>query len=212
MKNYNASGALHSTWTNFLLIDALEDDEAVICCEDVKVAELYKEVYLNHFDAKEWFKNAKLKDGKHQHGWNTETMDKYVWDTGAYIKNLKTEKNTNNTFAYSIAKKDTKGASLGATYKGVDDEMHDMMEELLHSQINLGDSRNFKSAEELNDKFTKLLNCKAFIGTETSWSLLASRVEIPTMHLCQLWPHHALKRVTLDHARVYIDPLVDIVK
>ena len=212
MKNYNASGALHSTWTNFLLIDALEDDEAVICCEDVKVAELYKEVYLNHFDAKEWFKNAKLKDGKHQHGWNTETMDKCVWDTDAYIKNLKTEKNTNNTFTYSIAKKDTKGASLGATYKGVDDEMHDMMEELLHSQINLGDSRNFKSAEELNNKFIKLLNCKTFIGTENSWSLLASRLEIPSMHLCQLWPHHALKRIKINDVRTYIDPYVEIVK
>lgn len=210
--NHNTSSALHNTWSSFLLIDVLEDEEAVIYSNDIKTMELYKEVYLNHFDAKQWFKNAKLKDGKHQHGWNTETMNKYVWNTSLYIDNLKTEKNTNDTLTYSIAKKDTKGASLGASYKGVDNEMHDTMQELLYSQLNLGDSRNFKSAEELNDKFIKLLNCKTFIGTETSWSLLAMRLEIPCMHLCQFWPHRSSKRITIDNARVYVDPYVEIVK
>jgi len=199
--NHNTSGALYHTWSSFLSIDVLEDEEAVIYSDDIKTMELYKEVYLNHFNSK-FLKNAKIKKGKCQ--WNTKST--------AFFNYLKTEKITNNTFAYSIAKKDTKGASLGASYKGVDNEMHDMMEELLHSQINLGDSRNFKSAEELNDKFIKLLNCKTFIGTSNSWSMLAKSLYIPCIHLCQVWPHKSLKRIRINDVRTYVDPLVEIIK
>ena len=140
--NHNTSGALHNTWSSFLTIDVLEDEEAVIYSDDMKTMELYKEVYLNHFNSK-FLKNAKIKKGKCE--WNIKST--------AFFDYLKTERKENNKFSYSMARKNRKDASFGASYKGIDDNMHEMMEELLHDQISLGDSRSFKNAEELDNKF-----------------------------------------------------------
>ena len=200
--NHNASGALYHTWTSFILIDVLEDEEAVICCENIKVAELYKEVYLNHFNAKQWFKNAKLKDGKQE--WNYKAMEKHVVQAKGFLNYLKTDKKPNDKFAYSIAKCDV-------STQGVDDDMYEMMQDLLKDQTDLGNSRHFKSAEELDDKFTMLLNCKAFIGTETSWSLLSKNLHIPCMSLHQFWPYKSIKRIRIDGVRTYVDPHIHMV-
>ena len=200
--NHNTSGALHNTWSSFLSIDVLEDEEAVIYSDDIKIMELYKEVYLNHFNSK-FLKNAKIKKGKCQ--WN-------IKPNLPFFDYLKTERKQNNKFSYSMAIKDRKDASFGASYKGIDNAMHDMMEELLHDQINIGDSRNFKNAEELDNKFVTLLNSKAFIGTENSWSLLAKDLHIPCMHLCQFWPHRSLKRIKINDVRTYVDPLVEVIQ
>tara|TARA_B100001057_G_scaffold427390_1_gene452116 strand:- start:1292 stop:1897 length:606 start_codon:yes stop_codon:yes gene_type:complete len=199
--NHNTSSALHNTWSSFLSIDVLEDEEAVIYSDDIKTMELYKEVYLNHFNSK-FLKNAKIKKGKCQ--WN-------IKPNLPFFDYLKTERKPNNKFSYSMAKKDRKDASYGASYKGVDDDMYESMKELLHDQIDLGDSRNFKSADELNDKFIKLLNCKTFIGTENSWSMLAQSLHIPSTHLCQIWPHKSLKRIKINDVRTYVDPLVQVI-
>lgn len=199
--NHNTSSALHNTWSSFLSIDVLEDEEAVIYSDDIKTMELYKEVYLNHFNSK-FLKNAKIKKGKCQ--WN-------IKPNLPFFDYLKTERKPNNKFSYSMARKDRKDASFGASYKGVDDDMYESMKELLHDQIDLGDSRNFKSADELNDKFIKLLNCKTFIGTENSWSMLAQSLHIPSTHLCQIWPHKSLKRIKINDVRTYVDPLVQVI-
>ena len=208
--NHNTSSALHNTWSSFLLIDVLEDEEAVIYSNDIKTLELYKEVYLNHFDSKPFLKNAKIKEGKCE--WNIKDIDQHVWNTTAFFDYLKTERKPNNKFSYSMAKKDRKDASYGASYKGIDDDMYESMKKLLHDQIDLGDSRNFKSADELNDKFIKLLNCKTFIGTENSWSMLAQSLHIPSTHLCQIWPHKSLKRIKINDVRTYVDPLVEVIQ
>ena len=71
--NHNTSSALHNTWSSFLLIDVLEDEEAVIYSNDIKTMELYKEVYLNHFDSKPFLRSAKIKEGKCE--WNIENID-----------------------------------------------------------------------------------------------------------------------------------------
>ena len=86
-----------------------------------------------------------------------------------------------------------------------------MMQDLLKDQTHLGNSRHFKSAEELDDKFTMLLNCKAFIGTETSWSLLSKNLHIPCMSLHQFWPYKSIKRVRIDGVRTYVDPHIHMV-
>ena len=200
--NHNTSGALHNTWSSFLSIDVLEDEEAVIYSDDIKIMELYKEVYLNHFNSK-FLENAKIKKGKCE--WNIKS-------NLPFFDYLKTERKPNNKFSYSMARKDRKDASYGASYKGVDDDMYESMKELLHDQIDLGDSRNFKSADELNDKFIKLLNCKTFIGTENSWSMLAQSLHIPSTHLCQIWPHKSLKRIKVNDVRTYVDPLVEVIQ
>ena len=200
--NHNTSGALHNTWSSFLSIDVLEDEEAVIYRDDIKIMELYKEVYLNHFNSK-FLENAKIKKGKCE--WNIKS-------NLPFFDYLKTERKPNNKFSYSMARKDRKDASYGASYKGIDDDMYESMKELLHDQIDLGDSRNFKSADELNDKFIKLLNCKTFIGTENSWSMLAQSLHIPSTHLCQIWPHKSLKRIKVNDVRTYVDPLVEVIQ
>ena len=79
--NHNTSSALHNTWSSFLLIDVLEDEEAVIYSNDIKTMELYKEVYLNHFDSKPFLRSAKIKEGKCE--WNIENIEQHVWSTTA---------------------------------------------------------------------------------------------------------------------------------
>jgi hypothetical protein len=103
-------------------------------------------------------------------------------------------------------------AKCDVSTQGVDNNMYELMQDLLNDQVDLGNSRHFKSAEELDDKFTMLLNCKAFIGTETSWSLLSKNLHIPCMSLHQFWPYKSIKRVRIDGVRTYVDPHIAIEK
>ena len=184
--NHNTSSALHNTWSSFLLIDVLEDEEAVIYSNDIKTMELYKEVYLNHFDSKPFLRNAKIKEGKCE--WNIENIDQHVWNTTAFFDYLKTERKPNNKFSYSMARKDRKDASFGASYKGVDDDMYESMKELLHDQIDLGDSRNFKSADELIYKVTQLATAETFVGANCSWAWLCPYFDTVWIELKEGFP------------------------
>tara|TARA_B100000900_G_C20480782_1_gene675335 strand:- start:143 stop:784 length:642 start_codon:yes stop_codon:yes gene_type:complete len=202
--NYPSSGALFDSWVSFVLIDSNEDSEAVLCCEDIKQTEIFLEVFLDHFQSKQWLRNAKLKkrNATHTKLVGRSEVDKILL-TKPFVRNLKTERVVNDTFTYSLANK-------SKTYKGMDDQMYTMMKEILANGIDLGDSRNFESAEQLNEKFIAILNCKMHLGTESSWTMFAKYLRIPVLHTFQLWPYQSLKRVRFNDVRTYVDPHIEI--
>ena len=76
--NHNTSSALHNTWSSFLLIDVLEDEEAVIYSNDIKTMELYKEVYLNNFDSNDYTLRHKVaKDFRKRFNFD-KTISNYI--------------------------------------------------------------------------------------------------------------------------------------
>ena len=198
--NYPSSPALFDTWANFLLIEVLEDEEPIVWCEDIKQTEIFKEVFINNFDSL-WLEEAELKEGRCK--FDKKLLEEKVLSKKVFRNYLKTKREPSGQVTYSLAKNDK-------TYKGMDTEMYDVLQQVLVNEIDMGNSRDFRDAEHLDERFKTLLNCKMHMGTESSWTMLASFLAIPTLHTFQVWPYKSLKRVRFNDVRTYVDPHIEI--
>lgn len=203
---YHITDAFSDAFSIFMLIDYNKDERPIIVTSKVKEIESYKELYLKYFNS-EYFVNTKIKlkpenmfedcitpDGnpifKMSHLFVEACKDKSIFEK-------------KNWFSYSLA-------SNAHTYKGMDNKMMDHMKQLLSQGIDLGDSRNFDSFEDMEKRFLTLCQSKYFIGSEVSWAIFCTFFQIECMQLFQLWPYKSTKRAKFGDLTFSIDPHMKI--
>ena len=198
MADYRSGTGLLDTWANLLLIDLQADYDPVIWCADVCQTAIMMEVYLKNFRSNGFIKHAKVKKGYCEY--NRAAIDEFIYKHKTiFLDRLKVSKKPSGHITYSLA-------NATKTRKGMDENMLEEMQTILSNFDNIGDSRNFESVEELDSKFKRLLNCKMHIGSETSWYVLCTRLQIPCMNLFQMYPYKSLKRVTINDVKYNVEP------
>ena len=200
---YEMTDAFSDAFSIFKLIDIKKDTKPIIVTSNVEAIESYRKLYLKYFYS-DYFVNAKIKT-KPQHFFedtitivgNPVFKMKGLFRSTAKVPSIFREKKYQ--FAYSLA-------SCANTEKGMDQSMMNYMNNLLKQGEDLGDSRNFKSFEDMEDKFLKLCGSNYYIGSEVSWAIFCTFFEIECMQLFQLWPYKSVKKVSMNNLTFSADP------
>lgn len=182
-RNFITYDILKKTFYSLVYIDFMQIEGYVnIYCSDLKQTHMHVQAY-HHF-----FKNnikAKINYEKiEEHDRNIMKhpnlpFDGYDW----FRKKLKRK----------IPKKDhicTSLISVDKHEKGITKEQKEALLSCFGEKIiNIGDSRNFSSTNEVIDKLTILAESKCFIGSSTSYSHMAPIFDTPSIHINSFWPY-----------------------
>ena len=199
---YEITDAFSDAFSIFKLIDIKKDTKPIIVTNKKTEIENYKELYLKYFYS-EYFINSKIKNKPKDFFENAITIagNPVFKMKGLFRSSAKKpfifEKKYK--FSYSLA-------SCANSYKGMDEGMMEHMKQLLNQGINLGDSRNFKDFNDMEDKFLKLCGSHYYIGSEVSWAIFCTFFEIECMQLFQLWPYKSVKKVSMNNLTFSVDP------
>lgn len=199
---YKLTDGFSDAFSMFMLMDFKQDQRPVIVTNKVNEVEMYKELYLKYF----FSTNVdKVKIKREPNEFFDEVITAYknpvFQNRDLFLRNVKdkTMFNKKEHYCYSLA-------SNRKSYKGMDDEMMEYIKPLLVNGTDLGNSRNFESFEQMEQKFLTLCSSKFFIGSEVSWSIFCSFFKIPCMHLFQFVPYMSTKRVEMNDLTFSVDP------
>ena len=149
-------------------MDFKQDQRPVIVTNKVNEVEMYKELYLKYFFSENVDKvKIKREPNEFFDEVITATNNPVFKNLDLFLKNAKdkTMFNKKEHYCYSLA-------SNRKSYKGMDDEMMEYIKPLLVNGTDLGNSRNFKSFEQMAQKFlTVSLN---FLLVVRSWSIFCA--------------------------------------
>ena len=156
--SWRSPKALWGSWRQFRFMEP----KSIIVCESLEQSKMFWEAYQHFYDT-----NKQPTFRQEEEGETSDMFSYMEGDIHTYEKmrdNLKPLNTTPKGMVHSI---------IGEHHqKGIPNIQKSIIEKHLTS-YDLGDSRNFKSAEQLIYKLTKLRNSKLYFGSVCSWSRIA---------------------------------------
>jgi len=194
--------ALVDAFRIFTLAHMYDNEEVTFLLDNVKQGEIFWEAFNIIFDLP-LKKEPKLIRNTVWYGDFGDRRHEVCYDMGIRIGPTRQEKEQivdhmsgkfrpgfkttdNDYFVYSIH-------HMSKNHKGVDQFFLDKMIEMFINSggIDLGNSRDFNTTDELVDKMKLLANASCYIGTKTSWINLSRFFSVPGMALYQHSPHRS---------------------
>jgi hypothetical protein len=159
---YIVPPALSNAWRQYHYINHSKDKDAIIHCEDINQSLLFWEAFKHFFkiqvEPKEFIEaTSEVRKNYEVYQKPTKNAQYPVFKT--YLKEEPFEM---HPLVYSIIDSDTH--QKGIHYKSKLNIIKNL------NGINLGDSRNFKDADELIHKIIQLANAETFLGSSCSWA------------------------------------------
>ena len=199
---YRMTDAFSDAFSMFMLIEYNQDDKPIIITSDVKEIELYKELYLKYFNSN-YFKKSKIKQKPKDFSEKCITVHKNpIFDMTHLFKEYVRDKSifeSKEHYCYSLV-------SYRNTHKGMDDKMMEYIRAIFKDGIDLGNSRNFVSFEEMEQRFLTLCSSKFYVGSEVSWSIFCQFFHKHCMHMFQLSPYFSTQEIKLNDLILRVNP------
>lgn len=167
MMEFVTNDALNKTWRQFGYINhawhlGFEDD-MIIYADDLNQLQIMWEAYKHFFNVKG--EPIFAKEGRSQvdfQDYYRNTTKDNLWNV--FKLYLKKPIEVTHPIVYSIA--DIKNSRKGINGLSKENIMKNL------NAFDLGDSRNFKDADQLIEKITKLSTAQMFLGTSCSWAFI----------------------------------------
>lgn len=166
---YRITDAVSQAFRQFLHANHNKIEDPIFYCDTIEHGKMFYKAFTTLLHTQ--FKNPTF------NGWNDQAT--YIspednFDRSVKIKIKLFDKRYN--YCYSIAKKEN-------THKGISKLPYERLLNILNKDgYDLGDSRNFNSAEELIDKLLALNSSEIYVGTNCSWLYLAEIFNVPAIH------------------------------
>ena len=171
VEGYKITDAVSQAFRQFTHANYSKIENPIFYCDTIEQVKIFYKAYITLF--KTQFKTPVF------NGWNDQAL--YIRDSEKFNRsvNLKRTFNKEYNYCYSLAKKEN-------THKGIDDTAYEHLLNILKKDgHDLGDSRNFVSADQLIHKLTILASSQIYVGTNCSWLYLAEVFKIPAINTHQ---------------------------
>lgn len=178
--NFILFNEFSGTWRKFLYISHFEIKNSIAYCEDVNHSLIYWEAFQHFFNVKVEPKQFLKATKKMIKEWDREPTSDYQYDLfKKYVKHTPTK---THEIVYSIIDKEGSHVHTYGRTKGLYPKVRDVLVNNLVG-IDLGNSRNFKSANELIKKVKILADSKVIVGSPCSWTRLAEYFDTAPIYI-----------------------------
>lgn len=178
MMEFSTNHALNKTFRVFGYINHAWHlgfkDEMVLYAHDLDQLQIMWEAYKHFFEVKG--EPTFLKEGTNQIGWPDyyrNTTKENLWSI--FKQYRKRPREVTHPIVYSIS--DVKKSHYGINGLSKENIMKNLR------GIDLGDTRNFESADQLIDKITKLSTAQMFFGSHCSWAFICPYFDTPWIQI-----------------------------